>query len=264
MIESGSHSTGSFAEKIAQADLQAYEQFAAIKEKIAHYFYDIETDCPYGMPFKAVFHQAYFAPLEEHVMELFLASGYRRNGNCLYTMKCPDCNTCVSIRMIPELYLANRNQKRTWKTNSDLAYTVEKVIGSEENVGLCNEFLSSRYPKDNSAMRYYKEFFQTSIVSSVQLQFRKDEKLIGSSIVDVGANWLNAVYFFFDPAESSRSLGTFNIMTLIDMCRKRGLEYLYLGYYIKEVGAMNYKARFKPHQLLLDGKWETFQKKVSR
>lgn len=257
MIGSGSHNVGSLAERIAQADQLASEQFASIKEKITHYFYDMETDCPYGMPFKAVFHQAYFAPLEEHIVELFLAAGYRRNGNCLYTMKCPECSACVSIRMIPELYLANRNQKRAWKANSDLTYTVEKVVGTPENIELCNAFLNKRYPKDNSAVRYYKEFFQNSIVSSVQLQFRKDEKLIGSSIIDFGANWLNAVYFFFDPEESRRSLGTFNILTLIEICRERGLEYLYLGYYIEEVSAMNYKARFKPHQLLLDGRWQT-------
>ncbi len=260
MIGTDSHNDKTLTESISQADRQAFEQFVAIKEKIAHFFYDMETDCPYGMPFKAVFHQAYFAPLEENIMELFLAAGYRRNGNCLYTMKCPKCSACVSIRMIPELYQANRNQKRTRKTNRDLTYTVERVIGTQENVELCNEFLNSRYPKDNSAARYYKEFFQNSIVSSIQLQFRKEDKLLGSSIVDFGANWLNAVYFFFDPKESKRSLGTFNILTLIDICRERGLEYLYLGYYIKEVNAMNYKARFKPHQLLLDGQWQTTQK----
>ena len=251
-------SSEGLVERIAEHDRRISQQFSSVKEKIEHFFFDMETPCPYGMPYKAVFHQAFFAPIEEHIMEMFLAAGYRRNGNCLYTMRCPDCSACVSIRMIPELFTANRNQKRTWKRNSDLTYSVEPVKGTEENIELCNRFLDSRYPKDNSGAKYYKDFFENSIVSSIQLQFRKDGRLVGSSIVDFGLNWLNAVYFFFDPTENSRSLGTFNILTLIEICKKRGLDYLYLGYYIDGLSSMSYKARFKPHQLLLDGQWHSY------
>ena len=77
------------------------------------------------------------------------------------------------------------------------------------------------------------------------------------SIVDIGAAWLNAVYFFFDPAEAPRSPGVFNILNLINLCRQHDLEYLYLGYTIAEVQAMRYKAAFLPHQLLINGTWQT-------
>lgn len=126
-----------------------------------------------------------------------------------------------------------------------------------EHLELCQRFLESRYPQEqNSAEGYYGGFFCNGIVDSVRIDFRLNGKLIGGSIIDMGGNWMNAVYFYFDPNESRRSLGTLNILTLIDMCRKFNIEYLYLGYYIKKVTAMSYKQKFTPHELLLDGKWQ--------
>lgn len=191
-------------------------------------------------------------------MELFLAAGYRRNGDCLYTMRCKECNACQSIRMQPELFQANRNQKRTWKKNTDIDISIEPLEQSTENIVLCEQFLNRRYPKDNDAKRYYTEFFENAIVNTVQIQYRLQDRLVGSSIIDFGENWLNAVYFFFDPNEDKRSLGTFNILNLVDLCRKRGIDYLHLGYYIEGVRAMDYKKRFVPHQLLLSSRWQTF------
>ena len=83
-----------------------------------------------------------------------------------------------------------------------------------------------------------------------------DGRLVGASILDVGANWMNGVYFYFDPDESKRSLGIFNILQLVHICQEWGIDYLYLGYFIRNISAMSYKERFSPHYLLLNKKWE--------
>ena len=67
---------------------------------------------------------------------------------------------------------------------------------------------------------------------------------------------MNAVYFYFDPEDSSRSLGTFNILHLINLCRELNIENLYLGYWIGDVKEMNYKASFSPHYLLKEHTWQ--------
>jgi arginine-tRNA-protein transferase len=87
------------------------------------------------------------------------------------------------------------------------------------------------------------------------IDFRLDGRLVASSIVDLGANWMNAVYFYFDPDENKRSLGTFNIMSLVNTCLEMGMDFLYLGYFIEGVGAMSYKQNFHPHQLFLNNQW---------
>ena len=83
---------------------------------------------------------------------------------------------------------------------------------------------------------------------------------MGNSIVDIGENWLNAVYFYFDTTESSRSLGTYNILTLIDFCIQKSIDYLYLGYYIEGVSAMDYKSRFRPYYLRQREQWVRFDR----
>jgi len=232
-------------------------EFNILQSRIEHLFVNIDIGCPYGLPHVATFHQATFAPLSERTMELFLAAGYRRNGNCLYDMRCHDCMSCLPIRIHPGEFRLNRNQKRAIRKNADVDIRLSPLSVDSENIDLCEKFLRVRYPKENnSGEGYYRNFFLNAIVETVQLQFRVDGRLVGTSILDIGINWLNGVYFFFDPDESNRSLGTYNILHLIEICHKLGIGYLYLGYFIRNVPAMSYKANFNPHHLFVDKKWQ--------
>jgi arginine-tRNA-protein transferase len=241
-------------------DEQCAEDFRRIRHRIEPYFVDLRTACPYGLPFVATFHQAMLCPIEQRVMELFLAAGYRRNGNCLYTMHCADCAACIPIRLDVREFRPNRNQRRVQKKNVDVVCSVVDLVQDRENLDLCQKFLARRYPqKNNTAEGYYQNFFLNGIVDSRRIEMRLAGRLIGASIADIGRNWVNAVYFYFDPDESSRSLGTSNIITLVDLCRKWGINYIYLGYYIREVAAMSYKTAFKPHALLEEGRWRSYR-----
>ena len=41
----------------------------------------------------------------------------------------------------------------------------------------------------------------------------------------------------------------------IELAKKLKLDYVYLGYYIKNASRMNYKLKFKEGELFSDGKW---------
>ena len=63
-------------------------------------------------------------------------------------------------------------------------------------------------------------------------------------------DWLadggSAVYSFFNPKLTKRSLGTWMILDLIDTARTRGLAHVYLGYWIENAPKMAYKQQFRP------------------
>ena len=66
---------------------------------------------------------------------------------------------------------------------------------------------------------------------------------------------LSAVYTFYDPGFSSRSLGIFSILYEIEQAKRMGLDWLYLGYWIAECNKMNYKDQFRPLEYLYDNDW---------
>jgi len=242
-------------------DEQCSKDFGFLETRMKQFFAEIAVDCPYHLPHDAMFYQALFSPLSDRVMELFLASGYRRNGNCLYTMHCPDCSACIPIRLEPKKMQLNRNQRRVLKKNQDIEVEFAPMEASEENIKLCEKFLRRRYhQKNNDGRSYYEGFFLNRIITGMELRFRLKGKLVGTGIVDVGQNWMNAVYFYFDPDEAARSLGTFNILNMVETCLKLDISYLYLGYYIEEVAAMNYKSRFNPHYLYINDCWQKIEK----
>ncbi len=222
-----------------------------------HYFANVMVDCPYGQPCQAVYHQAILGRLDDRTMNEFLAAGYRRNGNCMYNMHCPECHLCVPIRIRPSDFQPNRNQRRVWKKNQDVIVEIAPLTMSPASLDLLQRFLSTRFPDgQSSAESYYAGFFITSISNCFELRYKVQGKVFGVCIVDGSADWFNAVYFFFDPNQGWRSPGTLNILTLNNLCLRHNIKMLYLGYWIDGQVGMDYKSRFRPHELLLDGQWQ--------
>jgi arginyl-tRNA--protein-N-Asp/Glu arginylyltransferase len=98
----------------------------------------------------------------------------------------------------------------------------------------------------------------------LQNPFRTEEwtyylgrRLIAVAYVDALAEALSAIYCYYDPADKARSLGTFNVLSLLASARERGLPHVYLGYYVAGCRSMEYKRNFRPNEVLRsDGTWE--------
>ena len=88
------------------------------------------------------------------------------------------------------------------------------------------------------------------------LEFRVDNRLIGCAVVDVLPNALSAIYTYFDPVHSSRSLGTLAVLRQVALANELGLKYLYLGYWIADCQKMRYKTNYRPLELLRENAWK--------
>ena len=114
-----------------------------IREELQQYFFHSSTACPYGLPFKAAYNQAFFDTMPDFIMAAYLAAGYRRNGNIIYNMHCSECSACVPIRIDPQEFKPSRNQKRVWSKNRDITVETAPLSCSAENLALLEKFLAA-------------------------------------------------------------------------------------------------------------------------
>lgn len=104
----------------------------------------------------------------------------------------------------------------------------------------------------------YQRFLVDTCARSFEMRYLLDGELVGVAIVDRGATSLSAVYCYFDPDYPELSIGTYSILKQLALCQAGGLRHLYLGLYIADCSVMAYKARFLPHERLVDGEWRRF------
>jgi len=86
-------------------------------------------------------------------------------------------------------------------------------------------------------------------------EFRLRERLLGVAVVDHLHDGLSAVYTFFDPEETGRSLGRLAVLKQVELARALQLKWLYLGYWIEDCRKMSYKREYAPLEVLRDGQW---------
>ncbi|KOC66094.1 Arginyl-tRNA--protein transferase 1 [Habropoda laboriosa] len=99
-----------------------------------------------------------------------------------------------------------------------------------------------------------ESFFRFLVKSPLQ-QYWLDNELIAVGVIDILPSCISSVYFFYDPAYSYLSLGTFSSLREVYLTRQfnkvaKDLKYYYMGFYIHTCPKMRYKARLKPSKLL--------------
>lgn len=185
--------------------------------------------------------------------------GFRRSGRFIYRPSCPDCNECKSIRVPVQEFLPSRNQKRCWKKNLDLHIIERPASFVQEHFDLYQDYIGSRHVDggmETDEPQKYIDFLTCHWSNTRFVEFRdRNDKLLAVAVMDVLNHGLSAVYTFFDPIHSRRSLGTFAILWEIERCKTLNLPWLYLGFWIKQCVKMSYKDRFQPQQIFHDGDW---------
>ncbi len=197
------------------------------------------------------------------VYNSLVQQGFRRSGPFIYRPHCEQCHACQSIRINVQDFEANRSQRRAWSQHAELSPTVIAPDFYEEHYALYARYQKARHEgggMDLDDVAQYDDFLVKTNVNTLMVEFRfpSPDKVCGElkmvSIIDQLDDGLSAVYTFFSP-EPQQNYGTFNILWQIQLAQTRGLQHLYLGYWIEKCQKMSYKTRFKPFELFANGKW---------
>ena len=194
-----------------------------------------------------------------------IENGFRRSGNNIYRPHCEACKKCISTRVDCMQFSLKKTQKRCFKNNQDLTIIIKPSSYEEEHFQLYNQYLNHRHSNsgmDNATESDYKNFLITSWSNTLFVEFRLNDKLLAVAVTDIVNNGLSAVYTFFssEAQYSKRSLGVNAILWQIEECKKRKLDWLYLGYWIAENQKMSYKNNYQPAQYFINDQWTSAPK----
>src|SRR5919202_6842790 len=168
-----------------------------------------------------------------------MLDGWRRFGTMLFRPACRSCTACRSLRVLVDRFRPDRSQRRARKANEGVVQLrVGKPSVTRAKLALYDRYHA--YQADAKGWPQHPAKDAASYVDSfVHHPFPVEEwcYYLGDRLVGVGyvdhlpglrepgappaageepAGGLSAIYFFYDPLERDRSLGTWNILRLID------------------------------------------------
>ncbi len=186
--------------------------------------------------------------------------GFRRSGSHIYRPHCTHCNACIPARIPVAGFNPSRSQRRVMRRNRDLDVDISNDIRDEAAYRLYQNYIETRhadgdmYPPDRDQ---YLSFLNNAWDCTRYYRFYDRGRLVAIAVIDELLDGLSAIYTFFDPALERRSLGSFAILWQIELARELKLDYLYLGYWIKNCQKMAYKSTYRPLELCVNNRWTT-------
>jgi leucyl-tRNA---protein transferase len=197
-------------------------------------------------------------PVDQTLYSNLSLLGFRRSGTHIYRPHCTHCEACIPARIPVTLFEPKRSQRRVLKRNQDLRVVRTDDLRDEEAFQLYRRYIEHRhadgdmYPPEREQ---YESFLNNAWECTHYYRFFDGGALIALAVVDELADGMSAIYTFFEPKADKRSLGSYAILWQIEKTRELGLNYLYLGYWIRGCQKMAYKSDYRPLELYTNNRW---------
>jgi arginine-tRNA-protein transferase len=198
------------------------------------------------------------APITASNYQALSDLGFRRSGEHIYRPSCDRCQQCIPLRLPVSEFTPNKNQKRVVRQNASWHYRQLLDISHPDVYALYDAYISTRhrdgdmYPPSRAL---FLDFLSNHSGFTQYHALYDGESLIAVAVTDHLEKGLSAIYTFFSPNQEYKSLGTYMVLWQIELAKDLGLDYVYLGYWIKQCKKMSYKALFRPAEALIRGQW---------
>ncbi len=193
--------------------------------------------------------------------------GFRRSQNVLYRPSCAGCSACLSARIVVGDFRPSRSQRRVIARNADLSRGIGSPWATEAQYDLFRRYLDARHATGGMADMDLHEFaamIEETPVKSRVVEYHRNgpagRALAAVCLTDILSDGVSMVYSFYDPEYARDSLGSYIILDHIAMAAEVGLPYVYLGYWVPGSPKMDYKARFDPLEIFVEGRWTTLDR----
>lgn len=195
-----------------------------------------------------------------------LQSGWRRFGRQAFHTTCAACRICNSLRVDVRGFQPNRSQRRVRRLNQGVVrHEIGQPSLTPERFRLYRRFHHDRtatkgWPEFEDSPLNYAMAFLDNPFPTWEWSYWIGERLVGIGLVDRLRSAMSAIYCYHDPDERRRSLGTWNVLCLIQHAREIGIPHVYLGFHVPGSGSLAYKSSYRPNQILdHDRGWVEFE-----
>jgi len=218
----------------------------------------LDENCSYIPGLKQTTHYKIIQECDMEYNSHLIERGWRRFGNMYFRPKCEGCSACESIKIDVNDYRFSKSERRVLKKASYLRTVLRRPTASHEHIALFKKYHDFMHEKrgwdkqEINIKNYYVSFVNGYNEYGFEVLYFDDDKLVAVDLIDILPNGISSIYFYYDPDYSHLSLGKYSMLRQISYAKSHHLEWIYMGYYVKECQSLAYKADYKPF-LTLEG-----------
>ena len=210
--------------------------------------------------------ELYTEKVSPQQLDALLSQGWRHFGEHFFRYNIGfhehELRLVMPLRVRLADFAISKSQRRVLRRNQDLKIVFRSIEVTTEKKDL---FETHKRRFKHSVPDSIYDFLSPS-PADVPCEawevcvYDEREKLLAASFFDVGATAISAVYAMFEPQETTRSLGIFTMLLVIDHAIKNGKTFYYPGYAYEGSSFYDYKKRFAALEFYSwNGEWKEFE-----
>jgi arginine-tRNA-protein transferase len=217
------------------------------------------SPCPYLPNRTFESETVYMQSFDGEGLEYLLSLGFRHFSRFFFRPICRHCHQCIPLRIPVQQFRFSRNMRRVLRRTARFSVQLEEPKPEGRMFDLYRLHAERFSLGGQEDYDTFRESFFTPLPGAQMLTIHDGSHLVAVSHLDITSGALSAIYCYWDPEYAWASPGTLAILKEAEAAREQNLRHLYLGYYVAGNRHMQYKARYRPNEVLLsEGRWVPF------